>query len=156
MRQYRVDKDAVGATVYLSDGAALRGSLFLSPFSIRRAGRQSVAELLAETGAALPFANPEGKFLLLGTASIAAVELAEAGPADEGFWTRIPMKVRLVGGHVFGGALLLEEGAGPRVSDVVRTEDPWLALETPGTRLWVAKAHLLILEPEGDGRPPRE
>lgn len=148
MSQYRVDKDDVGATLHLADGSTVRGSLFLSPFSPTRSGPQTVAELLAEAGAALPFATPEGKFVLVGTAAVAAVALHDAGADGERFWSRAPVSLRLAGGHAFRGALLLEEGAGHRLSDAVRAPEPWLLVEAAHALLWIAKAHLVTLEPE--------
>lgn len=148
MSEYRVDKDDVGATLHLSDGSTLRGSLFLSPFSALRSGPQTVAELLSETGAALPFANADGTFLLVGAATIAAVALNDPGRSAPGFWSRVPVALRLAGGHAFRGDLLLEERAGNRLSDAVRGAEPWLTLEALHATVWVAKAHLLTLEPE--------
>lgn len=149
MSLYRVNKDDVGVTLHLSDGSALRGSLFVAPHSSRGSGPQTVAELLAETGAALPFATSEGKFLLVGTASIAAVAVTAPERPLEGFWSRVPGSLRLTGGHVFRGSLLVEEGAGDRLSDAVRTAEPWLTLEAAHGLVWVSKAHLVTLEAEG-------
>lgn len=148
MNQYRVDKIDAGVTLHLSDGSALRGSVFVSPRSATHSGPQTVVELLTETRATLPFSNAQGTFLLVGMACVSAVSLNDPGHVGEGFWARIPVSLRLEGGHAFRGSLLLEEGAGNRLSDAVRSDDPWLTLEAPSSLVWVSKAHLLTLEPE--------
>lgn len=148
MSHLRVDKEDVGATLYLSDGSTLQGSLFLSRFSASRAGPQGVDELLAESSHSLPFATGDGRFLLVGTASVAAVEVAETDRFPEGFWIRLPATLRLAGRHHLRGALLLEEGQGRRVSDAVNAPGAWLTLDAGGRLVWVSKAHLVTLETE--------
>jgi hypothetical protein len=84
--------------------------------------------------------------LLVGTAAIAAVAVNAPERSVEGFWSRVPGSLRLAGGHVFRGSLLLEEWTGDRLSDAVRTAEPWLTLEAVHGLVWVSKAHLVTLE----------
>ena len=148
MSRLRIDKEDVVATLYLSDGSTLHGSLFLSRFSATRAGPQGVDELLAESCHSLPFATAEGRFLLVGTPSVAAVEVSDSDRLPQGFWTRLPVNLRLAGHHHLHGALLAEEGKGGRISDAVNAPGAWLTLDAGGRLIWVSKAHLVTLEPE--------
>jgi hypothetical protein len=77
------------------------------------------------------------------------VAVASEAPAAEGFWSRVAVEVRLLGDHALSGSLLLETGAGDRLSDAVRAAEPWLILEAPWAVVWIAKSHLLTLEPAG-------
>jgi hypothetical protein len=148
--QYRVEKHAVDVLLALIDGTTLRGCLWLAPFSPNRAGPQTVPDLAAEPGPVLPFQRADGRFTLVGKASIASVatggEIAE--PRD--LLTRMPASVALAGGHRLRGHLLAERGAGERPSDLLNTSDEWIRFEDSGCVHWIAKRHILTLEP-GEG-----
>ena len=145
MSRLRVEKQSVPATCYLADGSALEGRLFQSPCSPARAGPQTVEDLMVEPGWVLPFSAADGSFLLLGKPRVAAVAVPLRDHRPAGFWTPIPVCVRLTGPHEIAGGLLVEEGLGDRLSDFLKSSEAWLALETRDSLFWVSKDHLVSL-----------
>ncbi len=149
MNGLRVEKKAVDAVLYLTDGTQLAGSLYVAATSPLHPGPQTVPELLADGGPVLPLSTGDRGFLLVGRAAVAAVAVADAGGGPDALWVRVPARLRVAGGHRFEGDLAGERGAGTRLSDLVGTPDPWLRLEQPGRVVWAAKAHLVFLEAPG-------
>lgn len=147
MHPYRVEKLAVGAALLLSDGTRLEGRLFLAPFSPNHSGPQTVADLMAEPGPTLPFQPSDGRFLLVGKSSVAAVRVTSAAEDEAGLLVRVPARLSLTGGHELSGALLGEAGAGERASDLLNAPGEGFELEGDGCTHWVAKCHMLTLEP---------
>ncbi|MEW6488286.1 MAG: hypothetical protein AB1578_10305 [Thermodesulfobacteriota bacterium] len=146
MSELWVEKTAAPAALLLADGSVLRGTLYLAPFSPRHAGPQSPGELLDEPEPLLPFRLAAGTFALVGKAAVAAVRVG--GPADSSdLLVRLPARLRLNGGHGLEGLVLGETGAGDRLSDLLNTPDPWVRLQEPQGLAWVAKRHLLTVEP---------
>lgn len=142
-----VEKTAARAALLLADGSVLRGTLYLAPFSPRHGGAQTPAELLDECEPLLPFRRDDGSFALVGKAAVAAVRVD--GPAEEytDLLVRLPARLRLNGGHGLDGLVLGEAGAGDRLSDLLNTPDAWVRLQEPQGLAWVAKRHLLTVEP---------
>jgi hypothetical protein len=147
---YRIEKEAVEVRLALSDGSAHEGRLWFAAFSPNRSGPQTVADLAAEPGVVLPFQHQGGRFLLVGKPSIASVTV-EAGASEPGdLLTRIAATVVLAGGHQFRGHLLAERGAGDRPTDLLNATGDWIRLEDGGRVHWIAKRHILTVEPEAD------
>ena len=145
MSRLRVEKQAVPATFYLADGSSLEGHFFLAPFSPARRGPQTVEDLMVEPGWVLPFSAADGSFLLLGKHRVAAVAVPLRDHRPSGFWTPVPVRIRLSGPHEIEGGLLVEEGLGDRLSDFLKSSEAWLALETRDSLFWVSKDHLVSL-----------
>lgn len=146
MSDFKVDKVEVPARLHAADGSVIDGTLYLSPFSPGKLGPQTVAELMEEPGRVLPFRRGDGTFLLVGKASIAAVTLPVAEERPPGFWSAVPAAVVLSGPHSFEGAVLLEEGAGKRLSDALNAPQAWIPLERGQQLVWLSKEHLVTVE----------
>ena len=147
MSQYRVAKEALPSRLLLVDGSRLEGTLFLATQSPFHSGPQSVGELMAEGGRTLPVHDPDGRFLLVGKAGVAAVLAPPQPAAEDEFFDRIPVAVQLAGNHRLQGLYLAEKGAGERLSDALNADEVWFRLECPDALAWVAKDHLLTVEP---------
>jgi len=145
--QYRVAKEALPARLLLVDGSRLEGTLFLAPRSPFHSGPQTVGELMAEGGRTLPFHDPDGRFLLVGVAGVAAVLTPARTPAEDELLDRLPVAVQLAGNHRLQGRYLAEKGAGERLSDALNADEVWFRLECLDALAWVAKDHLLTVEP---------
>ncbi len=147
MNQYRVAKEVLSARLLLVDGSCREGTLFLAPQSPFHSGPQSVGELMAEGGRTLPFHEPDGRFLLVGKAGVAAALAPIQPPGEDELLDRIPVAVQLAGNHRLQGNYLAEKGAGDRLSDALNADEVWFRLECPDALAWVAKDHLLTVEP---------
>lgn len=147
MNRYSVEKRAVSARVLSSDGTSREGSLFLSPFSRCHTGPQTVAEMMAERDHALPFQQADGRFVLLGKATVAAVRVPEADGKPQELLLCVRARLRVAGSHLLQGRLLAEAGAGERLTELLNTADEWICLEEePGAVWWISKRHLIALE----------
>ena len=149
MSDFRVDKVEVPARLHLADGSIAGGILYLAPMSPGRLGAQTVEDLMEEPGRVLPFRHADGRFVLVGKASVAAVALPASLGRPPGFWSPVPVRVMLTGRHEVGGALLLEEGAGKRLSDALNAPQSWIPLENEADLIWLAKGHIVTLEAKG-------
>jgi hypothetical protein len=148
MSRYRVEKQAAEAVLLLIDGSSLKGSLYLAPYSAHHSGPQNVADLMREPDPVVPFACADGRFILVGKESVAAVRFAANDQRDSELVVRIAARMRLAGGHTVHGAILAEQGAGERASDLLNTPDAWVQLEGVDCFHWIAKRYLLTLEPD--------
>ena len=146
MSELRIEKEALSTTLLLSDGTRLPGTLFLAAQSPYHTGAQTVGELMEESERTLPYRDSEGHFLLVGKSGVATV-LAVIETTDDDLLEKIPVALRLTGGHRLIGAYLAEKGAGKRLSDALNADEPWFRLECPDVLAWVAKDHLLTVEP---------
>lgn len=146
MSELWVEKTAVEASLLLTDGSVLRGTLYLAPFSPRHAGLQTPGELLDEPEPLLPFRLAAGAFALVGKAAVTAVRVSGREDSSD-LLVRLPARLRLSGGHRLEGLVLGEAGAGDRLSDLLNIPDPWVRLREPEGLAWVAKRHLLTVEP---------
>jgi hypothetical protein len=142
----RVVKAVAPAQLFLADGGVLQGRLYLSPASPSHSGPQTPAELLGEPRALFPFQLADGDFLMVGRATVAAVRVPGTAEPSE---LLVPLfaRLRLAGGHRLEGYLLGERGAGDRLSDALNTADPWVRLDGDESSCWVAKRHLVTVEP---------
>ncbi|MDF1554102.1 MAG: hypothetical protein P1P84_13615 [Deferrisomatales bacterium] len=147
MNQYRVAKEALSTWLLLVDGSRREGTLFLAPQSPFHSGPQTVGELMAEGGRTLPFHDPNGRFLLVGKAGVAAVLAPSQRRGEDELLDRISVAVQLAGNHHLRGHYLAEKGAGERLSDALNADEVWFRLECPDALAWVAKDHLLMVDP---------
>ncbi|NOY44625.1 MAG: hypothetical protein GXP50_04115 [Deltaproteobacteria bacterium] len=149
MSRLRVEKTPLRVRLYLADGTRAEGELFVAPMSPAGAGPQPVWQLLEEAGPVVPFRDAQGRFCLVGTRQVAAVETLEAAsdPLPPPPWVRaVPVEVRLAGGHELVGDLLLEvEG---RPVDALRTPGEWVFVRRLSGGAWVRKALLVVLRLE--------
>jgi hypothetical protein len=145
----QVEKQAAPASLYLADGTLLAGRLYLAPSSATGPGPQTVEELMAEPTRVLPFRTSEGGLLLVGKRVVAAVSVALDSNRPAGFWTPIPVSLRLAGPHRVEGNLVVEEGTGYRLSDFLNAAGPWIAVESGACLVWVSMDQVIALEPRG-------
>lgn len=148
MSQYRVEKRPVESEILFADGSRIEGTLFLSAFAPHRSGPQTIADLMAEDDRVLPCRLSDGRFLLAGRNQVAAVGTPSSEFDDREFLVRIPARVRLAGGHLLSGHLLTDEGAGERLTELLNTREAWSRLEDRETVYYIAKKHLITVEPD--------
>ena len=141
-----VDKIATPAELFLADGTALQGKLYLAGASPRHSGPQTPGELLAETESMLPFHLTDGSFVLVGKSSVAAVRVPGAEESSD-LLVQLPARVRLSGNRRLEGNLLGERGAGERLSDLLNTPDAWVQMEERESLCWLAKRYVVTVEP---------
>ena len=151
MSDLRVVRLVQKARLFLADGTDMAVNLFVAPDSPRGTGPQTVPELMHEAGPVLPARLEDGRFLLVGTAQVAAVLLPDAAPADSPVASQVEVQVELAGGHRVSGRVRVEEGM--RVADFLRRPEAWVRVETPEGVVWVHKGHLRSVEPL-DTAPP--
>ncbi len=147
MNPYLVEKRAVEVRLALVDGSTLQGRLWMAFLSPNRLGPQTVADLAIEPGTVLPFRRTDGRFLLVGKASVSSITTQVEERKPEELVARIPASVVLAGGHSLKGYLLAERGAGERASDLLNTPDEWICIEETGSLHWLAKRHIVTVEP---------
>ena len=140
--ELRVKKQPVPASMYLSDGTTLSGTIFLSPVGPSLRGRETVPELMEEPEDLLPFRSQSGRFLLVGKPEIVAFRIT-SGEAKPPVDTRINADLKLTGGFQFNGQLVSEIDT-DRLSDVLNHAAKWLRLKTPGGVMWVRRRAILI------------
>ena len=147
MSELRIEKTPLRVRLLLAEGGSLEATLFLAAQSPLHSGAQTVAELMSEGDRMLPFHDPAGQFLLLGKAGVAALTIADQEPTADELLEKIPVSLRMAGGHLLRGHYLAEKGAGTRLSDALNADDPWFRLEYSGSLAWVSKNHLVTVEP---------
>lgn len=147
MHPYRVETCAVAAELLLIDGRRLPGRLFVAPASPGREGAQTPVERLAEPGRVVPFQGDDGRLLLVGRAGVAAIRVAPTHAEDADLLVRVPARVSLLGGHELAGELVGDAGTGTRASDLLNAAGEWIRLEDGDAVSWLAKPHLLTVEP---------
>lgn len=140
--RFLVEKHSRTAELYLADGRVLNAALFLADFAQNHAGAQTVRDLIEEPGEVIPARVDDGRFVLVNKAAIGALSV-KPDPLDlEGYWHEVPATLRLVGGHQLTGDLMVEDGSGERLSDVINHSGGWLRLRSSDRLTWVHLAAL--------------
>jgi len=147
MNDYKVEKLAVDSTFLLIDGTKLTGSMYLAPQAPSHPGAQTVPDLMAEAKVAIPLHLKDGRFVLVGKDSVAAIKLEPDSSYGSELVRHIPVNVSLVGGHNIEGNLVVEQGGSSRLSDFLNLSEEWIRLHEPQCLVWFSKRRLAVLEP---------
>ena len=140
--ELRVKKQPVPATLFMTDGTTLSGTIFLSPVGPSHAGRETVREMMEGSEQFIPFRSESERFLLLGKAGVVATRMVtgEQKPELPG---RVSAEVKLVGGLQFNGRMITDHDS-DRLSDVLNHSDNWLRLETLNGIVWIRREAISI------------
>ncbi len=157
MSDLRIDKRRVTATLTLTAGDRLVGSLFLADQAEHHAGPERLLDLLNGPPGFLPFESVSGpgdrQTLLINRASIALVETDSAldDLADDyAYQVAVKKSVLLQfdSGEELRGVLRVERPVGrDRLSDAVRDDAGFRYLEAAGGVLAVNLAHVVRITP---------
>lgn len=140
-----VNKEPVPAELFLSDGTAFVGSVYLR-LERELEGVHPVEDLLSGTDRLIPCRGEAGELVLVGRAAIAAVRLAHHGKVPANLTEDLPMRVTVAGGHRFEGILVVPRGTEDRISDLLNQAGAWL-LQLDGNReVWIAADRLIRTE----------
>ncbi len=143
MSRLRVEKTPLRVRLYLADGTRAEGDLFVAPVSPVGSGPQPVWQMLEEAGPVVPFRDAQGRFCLVGTGQVAAVERRGADSPPPPWVRAVPVEARLAGGHELAGELLLETQGRP--VDALRTPGEWVFVRMPEHGVWLRKALMVVL-----------
>lgn len=147
MTTFRIDKRRVAARFLLTDGTMQDGLMFLARHAASHAGEQTVPDLMAEPGHLFPCRDTDGGFMMIGKDGLSAVVVVPTAGDVQGFWHSEPVDLVLTGGHHIGGSLLVEDGAGNRMSDVLNASGRWIRLHNADRLAWIRKSHVVIARP---------
>lgn len=148
MTDYRVEKEDVHVSVYMVNSNVLRGWVFLSAYAPQRSGMQTIQDLMTEPEPMFPLRDKAGRFVLVGRKGVSAVEVDKRRIERTSATVEIPAQLDMMGGHHFGGKLLIEHGVGHRVSDVLNGADPWIRMDTGVSQVWLCRDAVLQARPE--------
>lgn len=142
---YRVEKVEVPVLVTHTDGSVISGIVFAATLSPLHGGGQTIRELLEETAAFLPLRNDDGEFVLVRKEGIACLRTPTRPEDAVEFVRRVPVRLRLAGGTVLTGDLVVpERDDSYRVSDFLNMGgEDWLRVES-GDTLWFAGRHAVL------------
>ena len=138
-------KEAVAAELFLSDGSAFVGSVYLR-FADELDGMHPVEDLLAGTDRLIPCRGESGELVLVGRSAIAAVRLMHHGEIPSGLTQNLPMRVTVDGGHRFEGDLMVPDGTENRISDLLNQAGAWLIQIAGDREVWIAADRLIRTE----------
>lgn len=140
-----MQKEPVAAELFLSDGSALVGSVYLR-LAEELDGVHPVEDLLAGLDRLIPCRGEAGELVLVGRSAIAAIRLAHHGDVPANLTEDLPMRVTVAGGHRFEGILVVPKGTDDRISDLLNQAGAWL-LQLAGNReVWIAADRLIHTE----------
>lgn len=157
MTDLRIDKQRIAATLTLSAGDQLIGSLFLADRAATHAGPERLVDVLNDSAGFLPFEAVSDlgarHTLLINRAHIVAVQSDRtAGElAEDAAYQVAPQKsvsLQLASGAHLRGVLRVEQPAGrARLSDAVRDQTGFVYLEDRSGVLAVNLAHVVRIMP---------
>ena len=142
-KRFLIEKHSHPAELLLTDGRTLRVLLYLADFAQTHGGHQTVRDLVDEPGAVLPAVDNDGEFVLIHKSAVSGIAVVPTELDLEGFWHERPATIRIAGGHRIDGSLLVEEGSGERLSDVINHTVDWLRMRLPNRLVWVRMAALI-------------
>lgn len=130
MSEYQVEKQKAEVTIYLADGQEREGVLFLSPFSSRHSGPQSLVEFLHEEEQFVPFLHSDGAFLLLNKKQISHVRYQPTEDDQPKIGDTVAVCITFINGKQLSGTTTLEtpEGKG-RMQDYLNGEPGYFSLD---------------------------
>lgn len=141
-----VSKSAVEAELFLDDGTAFTGTVYVrSPGELGKV--HPMLDLLGGRERLIPCRGESGELVLIGRSSVSAVRVAdESFELPDRLGVNLPMTLTMAGGHRFDGTLQLPESAGTRISDLLNYADPWLVQIGEGRHVWIASDKLVRAE----------
>ena len=102
---------------------------------------------MAEAKVAIPLHLKDGRFVLVGKDSVAAIKLGPNSSYAGELVRHIPVNVSLVGGHNIEGNLIVEQVGSSRLSDFLNLSEEWIRLHETQCLVWFSKCRLAVLEP---------
>ena len=141
-----VSKEEVDAELFLDDGTAFAGIVYVRP-AAELGNVHPMLDLLGGRERLIPCRGESGELVLIGRSSVSAVRVADGSfrLPDRG-GVNLPMKLTMAGGHRFDGVLQLPESAGSRISDLLNYADPWLLQIGESRHVWLASNKLIKAE----------
>lgn len=141
-----VEKTEVRAELFLNDGTAMVGSVFVRSVA-DTGGVDPILDLLEGADRMVPCRGESGELVFIGRSSIAAIRVVGSVPDYEAS-ELVPMRVTVDGGHRFEGVLSLPAGGPARISDLLNSVGPWLLCSSSeGDRVvWIASDRMVRSE----------
>ncbi len=138
-----VEKRSQPADVFLSDGRVIEALVFVADFAQTYEGPQTVRDLMDEPGEVLPAVDSAGDFILIHKPAVSAISVLPSDQDLRGFWHESPATLRLAGGHRIDGSLLVEDGSGERLSDVINNASDWIRILHSDHLVWIRLSALV-------------
>lgn len=138
-----IEKQSHPADVFLSDGRVIEAIVFMAEYAQTHGGPQTVRDLIDEPGHVVPAVDTSGEFILIHKPAVSAVSVSPSEVDLQGYWHETPATLRLAGGHRIDGSLLVDDGSGERLSDVINHARDWLRVLHAGNLIWVRLANLI-------------
>ena len=133
--ELKVEKRTQLVRILMDDGSRVAAMVFV-PWGLEDSvSGRTVAEVVEDSGPALPCRREDGAFLVLGTRSISGVCVSQAEIWDEGFFHLHRARVTLRGGHELVGLVRGYAGGGDRLLDAFRA-DEWIQIEVDDDVIW--------------------
>ena len=138
-----VEKRSQPADVFLSDGRVIEALVFVADFAQTYEGPQTVRDLMDEPGEVLPAVDSAGDFILIHKPAVSAISVLPSDQDLRGYWHESPATLRLAGGHRIDGSLLVEDGSGERLSDVINNASDWIRILHSDHLVWIRLSALV-------------
>ena len=142
-KRFLIEKHSQSARLLLTDGRTLEVQLYLADFAQTHGGPQTVRDLIDEPGTVLPAVDADNEFVLFHKAAVSGVAVSPSELDLKGYWHEIPATLRLTGAHRLDGTLLVEDGSGERLSDVINHAGDWLRMRQSDQLIWIRMAALV-------------
>ena len=141
-----ISKREIAAELFLNDGTAMVGSVFVRDLS-DTGGVDPVLDLLEGADRMIPCRGESGELVFVGRSSFAAIRTAGQTPAYDAS-ELVPMRITVDGGHRFEGVLSLPVGGPARISDLLNSAGPWLLCSASDSDkiVWVASDRMIRSE----------
>jgi hypothetical protein len=133
MSVYRVDKTEQPVVVFQSDGAVMKGVVFLSASAYSPVGRQTLNDLLYGKEEFFPFRSEAGAFSVINRATITHLRYEPAASEEELPPPGSPVEVLItfIGGEQLRGTILIEMRAGRnRLTDFINTTENFFTIRS--------------------------
>ncbi len=140
-----MQKEAVAAELFLSDGSAFVGNVYLR-LADELEGIHPVEDLLTGSERLIPCRGESGELVLVGRSAIAAVRLVHSGAVPPELTKDLPMRLTVAGGHRFEGVLMVRKGGHDRISDILNHAGAWLMQIAGEREVWIAADRLVRTE----------
>ncbi len=134
MAEHHIDKQTIEADLFLTDGTAISGIVYIETASPLLDATQ---DLLGTERRLIPCRGESGELILIGRRAISALrfEFAGTGPAPTPM-TVLPSVTTVAGGHRFEGVLHIPSEDG-RISDLLNDADRWMLLVAGDRGVWI-------------------
>ncbi|MDH3309020.1 MAG: hypothetical protein OEO77_16080 [Acidimicrobiia bacterium] len=141
-----LEKDPVAAEVFLADGTAFTGAIYVAHES-DLGSVHPMWHLLAGQERLIPCRGEAGELVLLGRQAVVAVRISDDRyRVPEDLDVGLPMRLTMSGGHRFDGVLHMPAAVGSRISDLLNYADAWLVQVSDDRHVWLASDQLVKVE----------